>query len=314
VNRRVLALLGGGAALLALSSCATFDTDNALTVNGTDISVESVDNISRAIGGVEGIRSDFLDEAGNPNILLNRNVIGLLVDNAVVKDLLDERGAPITQAELDTARTQLGSSSAAFLEVDAEAVDALVYNTAVSTALGRIEPLTKAEIETTYARQPAELGLICADVVRADSESAAKDAAAKLASGATAESVAATPLLGTDGVVCPNLGDIAASVTTDAFTAMIDAKPGATIGPIETPGTDGASIWSVYRIQQIADAAEGLTSALASNAGQLAYLGAASTADVVVSTTYGKWDPLTRSVVAISTPSTTDTDTETAAP
>jgi len=49
VTRRALALLGSAAALLALTSCATFDTSTAATVNGADIPISDLDAIRDAI-------------------------------------------------------------------------------------------------------------------------------------------------------------------------------------------------------------------------------------------------------------------------
>jgi hypothetical protein len=309
VIRRVLALLGGGAALLSFASCSTFDTDDAATVNGTSIPAEQLSKMGEQLSSVEGLREDFVDSFGSPSGDLQRNLLGLLIDNQVASAFLESRGRPLTQADRDAGREELSAQgNDALIEAGDEIADALTTSAAIATAIPEIAAPTPEQIAAAYADRPASLGVVCANQIVVDAEGPARDAAELLAAGETADAVAetvgataaGTELIGTSGAPCPDLADLANSLPPDVYRSVLDAKPGVPLGPFSFPNGDGTDTWVVLQVQELADAEADLTAAIATNPGNLSYLGAAATADVWVSSEYGAWDAPTRSVVALT--------------
>jgi hypothetical protein len=308
VIRRVFALLGGGAALLTFASCSTFDTDNAATVNGTDITVDRLEKIGSQISSVEGLREEFIDQFGGASGDLQRNLLALLIDNAVATDLLESRGRPLTQADLDAAAEQgAASQNADIFEAGDDIAEALTTSAAIAAAIPEVSGPSDEQIAAAYAEQPASLGVVCANQIVVESESEAVDAAEQLAAGepinAVSDAVGATggtELIGTSGAPCPDLSDLASSLPPATYDAILQAKPGVPLGPFSFPGDGGSRIWVVLQVQQLADAEANLTAAIDANPGNLSYLGAAATADVWISSEYGTWDAATRSVVPVT--------------
>ena len=94
VNRRVLVLLGGVVAAATLSSCATFDSNTAATVNDTDISVDELDEIRTGLAEQPAsfqLDTGNFDDAGAANGELTRQALSLLIDNEMIRTALDGR-------------------------------------------------------------------------------------------------------------------------------------------------------------------------------------------------------------------------------
>jgi hypothetical protein len=308
VIRRVFALLGGGAALLTFASCSTFETDNAATVNGTDITVDQLEKMGSQISSVEGLREEFIDQFGGASGDLQRNLLALLIDNEVATELLESRGRPLTQADLDAA-AELGAASqnADIFEAGDDIADALATSAAIASAIPEVAGPSDEQIDAAYAEQPASLGVVCANQIVVGSEGAAVDAAERLAAGeaigAVSDAVGSTggtELIGTSGAPCPDLSDLATSLPAETYDAVLHAKPGVPLGPFSFPGAEGGRIWVVLQVQLLDDARANLTAAIDANPGNLSYLGAASTADVWISSEYGTWNAATRSVVPVT--------------
>lgn len=308
MTRRVLGLLAGGATLLTFASCSTFETDTAATVNGTDITAEHLAKVGAQLSTVDGLREEFVDRFGGASGDLQRNLLGLLIDNEVAGSFLEARGRPLTQADLETAaQTLRDQGNADILDAGAEVANAIATNAAIATAIGELGAPTDDEIAAVYGEQPARLGVVCANQIVVSSQDAAESAAAGLAAGEPLADVAAaagatgsTELIGTSGTPCPDLTDLASSMPPATYDTLLQAKPGVPLGPFEFTNSSAGHIWVVLQVQQLADAGENLRAALDASPGNLSYLGVSATADVWVSSEFGAWDPATRSVVALT--------------
>lgn len=307
--RRVFALLGCGAALVTFASCGTFETGTAATVNGSDIPTDRLERAGAQLSAVEGLREEFVDQFGGASASLQRNLLGLLIDNEVAGRLLADRGRPVTQDDLETAaQTLRDQGNTDLLDAGADVANAIAMNAAISTALGDLDVPSDDEIASLYATLPAQLGVVCANQVVVGTRQAADDAASRLAAGEPAEQVAtavgstapSVDLIGAAGAPCPDLSDLSTSLPPAIYHELLRAKPGVPLGPYATTDGDGSSIWVVVQVQHLDDAADDLATALSANPGSLAYLGASATADVWVASKFGTWDPATRTVVALT--------------
>jgi hypothetical protein len=305
VTRRVFALLGGGAALLTFASCSTFDTDNAATVNGTDITVDDLNAVRDDIAAnpEQFANASDLDASGAANGDLTRAVLGVLVNNAVARSVLADAGAAVTDQQRSDARAALGADAP-----EGPALDALVERQALGTALDELPAPDAARLQAIYEERPAATGAVCVQIVSAATEEAATSAAAALRAG---EAPAAA-----DGVQiqpgCFPVEQISASLGAEDQDLLLSGKPGDVSAPIPPDVAAGTPTWTVVQIQSWAEAEEALNALFAGTAadgaappppaGRLALVGALVTADVTVASEYGKWDQLSGSVIALTAP------------
>jgi len=311
VIRRVFALLGGGAALLTFASCSTFDTDNAATVNGTDITVDDLDAVRDDIAANPDQFADAtdLDAAGAANGDLTRAVLSVLANNVVARAVIAEAGAAVTDQHLADARAALGAAAP-----DGPAIDALAERQALFTVLDELPAPEATQLQAMYEERPAATGAVCIQLVSADTEDAAATTADALRAG--------EPVATSEGVEmqsgCFPVEQLSGGLGAEEQDLLLNGTPGDVSNPIPPDAATGSPTWTVVRIQPWSDAEAGLTALFAGtsadpstpppSAGRLALAGALVTADVTVASEYGKWDQLSGSVVAL-TPAAEDATT-----
>ena len=173
MTRRVLALLGGAATLLALNSCATFDTSAAATVNGTDITIDELDTIRQALADEPAtfqLGSDSFDDAGAANGDLTRQALSLLIDNEIIRDALERAGTSVSDDDLAAAIEQMSTSAN---PVPEDVQQALAYSSAGTSALDALTAPDPATLQPLYEERPASTGAVCLVVVSASTEAEA---------------------------------------------------------------------------------------------------------------------------------------------
>lgn len=298
--RRVFALLGGGAALLTFASCATFETDNAATVNGTDISADAVDAVRAQIAanpdeftGGQGFDS-FGDAGGD----LTRAVVAALVSNEVASDILDQAGAPLTAEQVTAARDELGNAP------DGAATDMVARLNASGRAIDEL-PTLDAVLQARYETLPASTGVVCLDIVSVPDEAAAMAATVSMRGGSVP-----VPADGTQvDSLCLTLDQALGALSADEQDFVLDGQPGDVLAPLAPREGDTTGTWTVLRIQPWADAEGGFPEVFTRTGadgtappsrGQMLMIGALATADVTVSSAYGRWDGLTGEIVALT--------------
>jgi hypothetical protein len=302
VIRPVFALLGGGAALLTFASCSTFDTGNAATVNGTDITVDQLDAVRDDIAANpdQFANASDLDASGAANGDLTRAVLGVLVNNAVGRSVLADAGVTVTDQQVADAKAALGADAP-----EGPALDALAQRQAIGTALDELPAPDATRLQAMYEEHPAATGAVCIQIVSTDTEAAAEAAAGALRAGEAPPAA--------DGVQtqagCFPVEQISGALGAEDQALLLNGRPGDVSNPI-APDPAGSPTWTVVQVQPWADAEAGLTALFAGtaadgttpppSAGRLALAGALVTADITVASEYGKWDHLSGTVIALT--------------
>ena len=289
-------LLGGVVAAATLSSCATFDSNTAATVNGTDISVDQLDAIRTGLAEQPAsfqLDTANFDDTGAANGELTRQALSLLIDNEVIRTALDDAGAPVTDEALAAVSDQL-SASGGDTGLPAAVQAALAYQSAGSAALDALEPADPASFETAYNERPASTGVVCLEIASAPTEAEAQAAADALAAGtpvATSDTVAVN-----DG--CVPLNTLASAFPPEDVAWFLAAGPG-DVSEIFPPSAADTASYQVIKMQTWDDALEKFTTVVTSSPGDLAKAAAFLTADIAVASEYGRWDVVSQSVVPV---------------
>jgi SurA-like protein len=302
VIRRVFALVGGGAALLTFASCSTFDTGDAATVNGTDITVDDLQAVRDdiAANAEQFATGADLDQFGGVNGDLTRAVLSVLVNNAVARSVLADAGASVSDAQMAEATSALGEGVP-----EGPATQALAEREALGQALDGLPAPDAAQLQAKYEDRPASTGVVCAQIVSATTEDAAVDAAEALEAGE------APPT--SDGVQaqsgCFPVEQLSGSMGVDDRDLLLSGRPGDVSDPIAPDAEAGSPTWTVLQLQPWAQAEADLTALFAGTTpdgtpppspGRLMVTGALATADVTVASEYGRWDQLSGNVVALT--------------
>ena len=294
MTRRALALLGSAAALLALTSCATFDTSTAATVNGADIPISDLDAIRDAIAAEPAtfaLGTENFDDTGAANGDLTRQALSLLIDNEIILEALARAGAPVSDDAMAAAMQSLNASAN---PVPAGAQQALAYQSAGTAALGALTAPDPASLEDLYNERPASTGAVCLVIVSASTEDEAIAAQTTLEAGGTVE---ATDTVQTqDG--CTPIGGLSQAFAGDDISFFLDAAPGA-VSRVFPPDASGNTNYQVIQIQTWDDALEQFTATVQQQPGALAKAAAFLDADIAVASEYGRWDRTSQSVVAV---------------
>ena len=303
--------LGGGAALLTFASCSTFDTDNAATVNGTDITSDQLDAVRDHIAdnADQFASAEDLDDAGEAKGDLTRAVLSVLIRNDVARHVLAAAGGTLTDEQLAEAKAGLGGDDLP----EGPAADALIQRNALGAALDTLPAPDADQLRSLYDDQPASTGVVCLQIVSAPTKDAIEAAAGSLRAGES-------PATGGDlqsQAACIPVEQLGGGLAVDDLDLLLNGQPGDVSGLIGPDASAESPTWTVIRLQPWADAEQSLTALFAGTAaadgstpptpGQLALAGALVTADVTVSSSYGKWDPLAGGVVALTSAPEGDT-------
>lgn len=301
---RRVAVPFGLAGLLSLSACATFtDNSNAATVNGRDISRDSLEN--------------FIDEfASNDQLPLEngvvagddaRNLLAGMIKADAYTSFLKDFGAPLTAAQRDAIRKDLDAQSIDNLSPTLQ--NLIIDINAATKAITELKAPAEAEIEKLYNENPSLTGALCARHIVVKKRATAQKVLSLLADGADfaglAKKYSTEPaaketggaLQGqtADGKPSPCMSILEYQQSFDpAFTrGVLAARAGVPYGPVQT-----SFGWHVIRLatwDEVKDAALAVVNA---EPGPSLATGWLSNADITVDPAYGRWDPATGTIAA----------------
>ena len=298
-RRGVLLLALAGA--FAVSGCGTFDSnDAAATIGEGQVSRDDYEATLSALTAEPDpqVISDPVTGTvgGDPG----RGVLTVMVRGTASEQFLAAAGESITDADREAVLEGVPEDDPVFALPD-DVVNLLVDLQAGAAARARVPAPQAAELERLYAGSPASLGAVCARHIVVASESEAQDVLAELDGGADFAELAAERstdpsaadtggVLGSDCVALAAL----AQAGPDFLTAVEASAVGEPTDPVET--TLG---WHVVVRRPFDEVAEPLEALFAEQAGELMFAGYLASADVQVDPRYGRWDPLTSTVVAL---------------
>lgn len=296
MTRRFLGLLAGALALPALASCATFDTDDAAKVNGTSISSDDLNDLRDGLivgGPALQIAESSYDETGAAGGDLTRQALSLLIDNAVLAQVLADAGASPTVEQLSAAADQVRSSAGD--DLPAGLVDPLAFQQVASEALSNVPAPDAAALEAIYADRPSAFGVVCLRIIGAPDEGAAGAAVEALRSGGVVDTADGT----TDDTGCAGVDDLEGAVGADVAAQLTDGEPGFVADVVAPNPATGGTTWQVLQVLPYEQAAEPLAQVFGESPGQMTRAVAMLNADVSVDPQYGRWDSGTQSVVPV---------------
>jgi len=292
------------AGLLTLSGCATFtDNSTAASIDGRDISRDTLEG--------------FIDEfAANDQLPLTdgvvaaddaRNLLAGVIKADAYQSFLDEFGAPLTKAQRDDVRQQLGDQSIGKLSKDLQ--DLVVDINAATTAITDFKMPAAEKIEKLYAESPSLTGALCARHIVVKKKKTAQKMLSMLANGAkftdlakkysiepaAKETGGALQGQTADGKASPCMSILEYQQGFDpAFTrGALAAKAGVPYGPVQS--SFGWHVILLAPWDEVKDAALAVVSA---DPGPNLATGWLANADISVDPAYGRWDPATGTIAA----------------
>ena len=298
-------------ALLAVAGSAvsqpTSAADDVAAVNGESISGDDVTDIIDAlvgsdIGWVVDPANDTIagDQARLVVATLITNELGVQfaeqydidesadVDRDAASEVLDgEGGVSLTGAAREMVIDQIYRS-------EQRASSSMTFDV--------------ASHREQYNREPISLGVICARLITFAAEGDANDTADALRAGATAADASAEfgAEAGTTDVQCLSVVELT-QFAPALLAGFSDASGGSVFDPL--PGSSGFQVVQVPTfddvvtpLQNFFDNPVASASGETPSAAQLLFDGYMISADVTVNARYGRWDPLTGSVVALGQP------------
>jgi parvulin-like peptidyl-prolyl isomerase len=303
-TRRVAVASFAIAGCLALSSCATFSRNSdAAVVNGTEIPRDRLESFIDEFAAnqqfplVDGVVQ--LDDA--------RNLLAGMIKANVYTSFLREQGKPLTEAQRDAVREQLGDGGVESLSKELQAV--IVEVNAATEAIKEINPPSDTDIEKLYAEKPSLTGAMCASHVVVKKKETAEKVLSILAKGAKFADVAKKysiepaaktsggSLMGQseDGTTNPCMSILEYQQNFDpAFTrGAIAASAGIPYGPVQS-----SFGWHVILLAPWDEVKADALSLVKADPGPNLATGWLANADITIDPAYGRWDAATGTIAA----------------
>lgn len=292
------------AGLLALSGCATFtENSTAATIDGRDISRDTLEG--------------FIDEfAANDQLPLTngvvaaddaRNLLAGIIKADAYKSFLDEFGSPLTKAQRDEVRQQLGDQSLGNFSKDLQTL--VVDINAATSAITELKMPADDKIEKLYNESPSLTGAMCARHIVVKKKKTAQKMLSKLANGAkfadlakkysiepaAKESGGALGGQTADGKPTPCMSILEYQQGFDpAFTrGALAAKAGVPYGPVQS-----SFGWHVILLAPWDEVKDAALDVVTADPGPNLATGWLANADISVDPAYGRWDPATGTIAA----------------
>jgi hypothetical protein len=280
VNRRVIAVLTGGLALVSVSACSTV-RPNAAKVGDADIRRDGFERDMQKLGGTTTASIDQVRVGLTDRIRFAAAKQAIADQRITVTDADRTKGEALAKTEWKTYDS-LPDDLKAFLRDGFGAQVALAAT--LPTPAGQT-------VKDALAGQDGEL---CITAIPATSEDDAKAALAQLTSGTALADVvgprvAGTQLEATQGAVVTGDGTCppASQINQAVNDALADVKVGAPTNPVQL--SDGSTTsWFVFVPTKVGDPdAKAIVAVLK-----------AAAVPVSVDARYGHWDTETQTVVA----------------
>jgi parvulin-like peptidyl-prolyl isomerase len=297
--KRALAAATAVVAILALSSCdAVGDTTTAATVGPTDVTVDQLEGVIKALGTSQGSIDAETDTIDGESARL---YLTALIQARANEQFLAEHGEQITDEDRQAALATLTIPDG----LPDDVVQLIADSQATTTVQQRIPALAPAEVAALYAESPAALGMVCVRQIVLPTKAAADEVIDELADGATiadlvdrstdaASKANGGAVQGDDGAPCVVAPVAAPSLGSEVVLALADAKPGDIVGPVH-----GAAGWHVLEVRPYDEVSDAANALLQQYGGQLLFVGFLNGTDVSVDPRYGRWDAAVGSVIAL---------------
>jgi hypothetical protein len=275
--------------------------DDAAAVNDVSITVDEFDEFATSLGDA-GL-TQFAPTAGSQTLdgEAGRTLLTVLMMNEARAQFLADMGeAAPTESEIEEFYTTLEEGHP-LQTLTGDPRVAVASDQLYATRIDAIEVSDVEMLREPYETSPASLGVYCATAaVVADRDDAEEVAEALRAEGADWDAVSTIAGATPSDWECTPLSTVADPLL---FDELVAAAPGDAIGPVST--SDG---YAVLVIDEFDDAAPKLESFFlrlqdggATSAGFILYQGFLATSEITVSPRFGRWDPLTGSVVTLGT-------------
>lgn len=292
------------AGLLALSGCATFTNNGtAASINGRDISRDTLETfIDEFAAGDQLPLTDGVVAADDA-----RNLLAGIIKADAYQSFLAEFDAPLTKAQRDAVREELGDQSLGNLSKDLEAL--VVDINAATKAITDLAAPTDAKIEKLYNENPSLTGAMCASHIVVKKKETAQKVVSMLSNGAkfadlakkysiepaAKESGGALQGQTADGKASPCMSILDYQQGFDpAFTrGALAARAGVPYGPVKT-----SFGWHVILLAPWDEVKDAALAIVGSDPGPNLATGWLANADISVDPAYGRWDPATGTIAA----------------
>ena len=294
--RRIVSLL-----ILAavLASCGT--TRNAATVN--DVGILAAD--------LEQTVTDFakVGEAQITNGVAEgdtvRGLLTSLIRAQATTQVITTAGESVTDEDRAVVEKQFADQG--LTDIPDTLRTLIIELNAGLTALARVKAPTAQDVAERYNSNPKSLGMLCVRHLVVEKQATAQAALAELGMAPSDEQFAtiagkysSEPNATTSGGAlvgqtsdCIGINEWQAGFDPDFVAGALAARTGVPTAPVKT-----SFGWHVIYIRPFTAVAESVSANLASSAGEYLLLGALADANISVASRYGRWNPLTGSVVA----------------
>jgi hypothetical protein len=267
----------------------------AATVNGVSITVEQFDQIAVDLAGA-GL-TQFAPSPTSRTIdgEAGRQLLTVLVMNKARGQFIDDAGEePVTDADIEAVFENLAADHPLqALEGDARA--AVAEDQVYAERLDAIEPDVSTMGEQ-YEESPASLGVYCATAISVADVEQADAVTAAIENGATPDEA------GGESVSDWQCATLASVADPELLASLVAAGPGEAVGPASTG--DGLVVLVIDTFDTAESKLESFFLRLeeggsGASAGTVLFQGFLFGSDVSVNPRYGRWDPLTGTVVAL---------------
>jgi hypothetical protein len=268
---------------------------DAATVNGAGITIDQFNQIATDLGDA-GL-TQFAPSPTSRTIdgEAGRQLLTVLVTNEASGQFLAEADeAPVTEADIDAVFAD-ASAESPLQELEGDARAAVGGQTAYAARIDAIEPDVSTMGER-YEASPASLGVYCATAIGVADAEQADAVIAAVENGATPDDA------GGESVSNWQCSTLASVADPELLASLVAAGPGDAVGPASTG--DGLVVLVVDTFEAAEPKLESFFLRLeeggsGASAGTVLLQGFLFGSDIGVNPRYGRWDPLTGTVIAL---------------
>lgn len=286
-------------ASILLVSCGA--TNQAASINGSSISDDVLEQTVADFAEIGEIQLN--DGVADAEVV--RSLLTSLIRAEATNQVIVANGESITEADRDEVRSGLDDEGIDGLPVTLR--NLIIELNAAMAALSRVKAPSVDQISDRYNSNPKSLGMLCMRHLVVEEESTANEALDELGASPTDDAFAAVAgkysiepnakesggaLRGQSGD-CIGLNEYQAGFDPGFVAGALSARTGVPTAPVKSEFG-----WHVIYVRPFTAVSESVSANFSTAAGEFLLLGAMADAKISVATRYGKWDPVSGSVVA----------------
>lgn len=302
--RRALLVAGLALTSLVAASCGTFtDNTTAVSVNGSELSVDTLEDYVKQFDAIKQIPiADGVVELDGV-----RGLLGAFVRENIYTRFLESYDQPLTDEQVEAKRKEIGDD--VFADLTPELADLIVRLNAGATAIQDFTAPSDDAIEALYKKTPSLTGALCVKHIVTKTKAKAAKVLAKLNAGADWNTLAGTYSLednagetggalvgeGEDGKAIPCQSILQFQEMFDPLfvAGVLRAEPGVPYGPVRS-----SFGYHVIYVQPFDEVKDTVLELVKSQPGPLMATGLVSNTDVTVDPAYGVWSTAVGAIVA----------------